>query len=213
MTIPALNAASEAKAYYGLQNVPDEVIARHISAPGKLKMPAELLPPLLEERRWPYFIPDQAFDIQPASDTVHVWQIGRPRPTASSDGVVLLTENQRDHERYSSPRGILVSAGLLALDQLRSHGMDLGHIVYLLRLSPYRLPMDMVGHRDQGGLLVLHAGDIKGSEDTMRMLRSGELEVRRVKEPDANGVPVERHVFFRDGAEVIPIRPYMPEEL
>lgn len=202
----------ETKALYGLAGIPDAVIAKHISAPGKLGLPKAILPPMLEARRWPYFIPDQAFDIMPASDTVHVWQIGRPRATYSEGGVIVMSEQARDQHRNESPRGILVSAGLLALDQLRSHGMDLGHIVYLLRLSPYRLPMDMIAHRESHGLLVLHAGDIKGSEDTMAMLRSGELRIERVKET-IDGVETERHVYIRKtGEELKPIRPWAPEE-
>lgn len=203
----------EAKAFYNLANVPDDVIAKYISAPGKLRMPPELLPPLLEERRWPHFIPDQAFDIMPAVDTVHIWQIGRPRATFSDGGMIVMSEQGRDQQRNESPRGIIVTAGLLALDQLRSHGIDLGHIVYLLRMSPYRLPMDMIGHRESTGLLVLHAGDIKGSEDTMAMLRSGELQVRRVKEQTPEGVEIERHVYVRkDGSHLSPVRPWAPEE-
>lgn len=204
------------KAFYGLQGVPDEVIAQYISAPGKLDLPPEILPPALERRRIEHYIPDQAWDIQPAVDVVHVWQIGRPRETASDGGMIVLTEQARDASRYESPRGIIVTAGLLALDHLRSHGMDLGDIAYLLRMSPYRLPMDLIGHRDQGGLLVLHSGDIKGSEDTMQRIRRGELRVKRVKETvlrDGVEVKVERHVYVRsDDTEIVPLIPWQPEE-
>lgn len=219
----------ETKALYGLANLSDEEIAKHISPPGKLQLPVELLPPLLERRRVEYYCPDQAFDIMPAVDTVHVWQIGQQRATFSKGGRIVMSEQGRDQSRFESPRGIIVTAGLLALDQLRSHGMDLGHVVYLLRMSPYRLPMDLIGHRDVGGLLVLHAGDIKGSEDTMAMLRSGELRVKRIKERAPGGektvevmpdgttaerhAEIERHVYVRtDGTHLTPSIPWQPEE-
>lgn len=184
-----------------------------ISPVRKLGLPASLMPPLLDERRVKYFIPDSVFASMPCYDTCRVWQIGmHEEETVSSGGKILMTAQTRQQSKNESPRGILVAAGLLALDALRSNGIDLGHIVSLLRLSPYRMPADCIGGVDVFSL-VLHAGDIKGSEDTMRELRDGTLLLKTVKEKDADGFEVERHVYTRAGGiQLAPTKPWMAEE-
>ena len=69
-----------------------------------------------------------------------------------------------------APRGVIVTAGLLALDALRSNGMDLGHIVNFGRLAPFAKVIDEIGGHVMT-LLIMSAGDIISSEDLPRLLK------------------------------------------
>lgn len=203
----------ERKALLGYENVSDEEIRKHVAPLGKTGLPAAIMPPLLDRRRVEYLIPNEAWSSQPSSDTVRVWQVeDKTQATYVEGGIVVRPDAVRDQDRNESPKGILVAAGLLALDSLRSHGIELGHVVSLLRMSPFRMTCAVVGGKWKS-TLVMHAGDIKGSDDTMDMLRSGELELRVVREKCREGYEVERHVYVRkDGSTVNPIQPWSPDE-
>lgn len=134
------------------------------------------LPPLLEERRWQYQITDGAFDMQPVFDRVLVKQVAVYTRTAAS-GLLVMPDQTKRREYESSPRGVIVSAGWTALDQLNSNGISLGHMVALLRHVPYRFRHDVIDGKDEH-LLVIQVGDIIGSFDLMENLRSRKCRVR-----------------------------------
>ena len=86
-------------------------------------------------------------------------------------------DSVKDKMERTAPRGVIVSAGLKALEQLRSNGIDVGHTVVYLRLSPYRPPVGYE-NRQLRHLNSIRAGDLMFSEDTGRLLREG--KIRRV---------------------------------
>lgn len=131
------------------------------------------LQPLLEFRRLEYGIPDGAFRVQAAYDRVLLWQISQYEGKGTfGDTSILMPDSTRDYERGTAPRGVVVSAGLRALDHLRSNGVDLGHVVAIGGLSPWRIRCDSIGGRPQH-VLLLASGDVAGSEDTRRLLDNG----------------------------------------
>lgn len=135
------------------------------------------LPPLIDARRLEYGLPDSAFSVQASFETVYVWQIPiYSGDTFSASSKILKPDQTKSREAKESPRGIIVSAGLTALDALRSHGMDVGHIVTIIKLAPYRVYFDIRGGK-QDNLLDLRVGDIHGSLDTSELLRAGKLRV------------------------------------
>jgi len=135
------------------------------------------LPPLLDARRLEYGLPDSAFSVQASFETVYVWQIPiYSGDTYSASSAIIKPDSAKAREAKESPRGIIVSAGLSALDSLRSHGMDVGHIVTIIKLAPYRVYFDIRGGK-QDNLLDLRAGDVHGSLDTAELLRAGKLKV------------------------------------
>ena len=67
---------------------------------------------------------------------------------------------------------IIVSAGTDALDNLRSHGMDLGHIVSIIREAPYGIRMATV-YGKKHVLMIINVGDICASEDLAFEMREG----------------------------------------
>jgi hypothetical protein len=85
-----------------------------------------------------------------------------------------MPESVKQREKNRAPNGIIVSAGLKALDQLRSHGIDLGHRVLFAHTAPYHIRYDTVLGVEQH-LIILLAGDIIGSEDLASNLKKREV--------------------------------------
>jgi hypothetical protein len=182
----------------------DEQVRKKMSRRGELG-----LPPLLDQRRLEFGITDGAFDVQASFDHILVFQL--PEKSVENgtygDTSIIVPENAKDNRKKSAPRGVIVSAGLKALDELRSNGMELGDIAMFNQISPWRIETDLIGGRWHY-LLVLHTGHIIGSEDTTKRLRSGELKLSR------HG----QHVYSRLAPDGLyedadePVNPEMSEE-
>src|SRR6188508_1736958 len=114
------------------------------------------LPPLLEQRRLEYLIPNGAFAQRAMYDRLLLWQIPYYRENYG-DTRIIMSEQGRDRNKNEAPRGIIVSAGLQALDVLHDHGSGLGNVVKFIRLAPWRLPCDMIGGQEQY-LMILRCG-------------------------------------------------------
>jgi len=146
-----------------------EAQMKKMSRPGALD-----LPPMLEEKRLQYLITDGAFKVHPAFDRILVWQIAaHQKETFDPQGTIIMPDMVRDQEKMVTPRGVIVSAGLLALDHLRSNCIDVGHTVYFVQNAPWRICVD--GHPYY--VMVLRDGDLIGSEDTQEAVRKGNLKV------------------------------------
>lgn len=137
-------------------------IAKHMSTAGELN-----LPPLLDVRRLEYGIPDEMFGAAATYNYVLVYQISQTVGDTYGDTSIVMPDRTKAREVTEAPRGIIVTAGLGALDSLRSNGINLGHIVMFSRNIPYRARMAVISARDHN-LLVLQAGDIFASEDLAR---------------------------------------------
>jgi hypothetical protein len=119
---------------------------------------------------WPY---------EPAFDRIIVWMLpeeSAERDTFAKGGVIVKPDAVKSSQMRATARGVLVAAGLQARDQLRGHGIDLGHIVWVTRLSPWRHVVDVVDGREVE-FMFLRAGDIVGSEDVLARIREGKYEV------------------------------------
>lgn len=168
-----MSIVSEAATWAGAERRAEK-IEKHMSKPGKLKG----ISPILEERRLRYGIPDEAFRIQAAFKRIYVKQIEEwDGETYGPESRIIKTQITQQRGRESTPRGIIVSAGLEALDSLISHGMDVGDVVWIVQLAMFRLPVLEIDGKDEH-VLVLQVGDVTGAEDTMARLRSGELSMK-----------------------------------
>jgi hypothetical protein len=133
------------------------------------------IPMLLDERRFEYGIPNGAFDAFPVFDKVYVWQIpNQERRTYAKEGAILKPDAVIAYDRNTAPRGIIVSAGLQALDSLRSTGIDVGHIIRFKKFAPFIQPIDEIDGKELT-VMVIRDGDIVSSEDLSR-----EFHARRV---------------------------------
>lgn len=149
-----------------------EALAKAVSPPGAFG-----LPELLEARRLECSLPDAMFSSHCVYDRILVAQIAEEnRDTFTRGGMLIKPEKTKAREMEQAPRGIIVTAGLLALDHLRSNGMDLGHIVRFVRNSVYRIVVDNVEGTDVE-LMVLRSGDIVSSEDLELLRRECEFRL------------------------------------
>jgi len=134
------------------------------------------LPPLLEKRRQEFLIPDGAFAAQPVFDRIWVFQIAEQSVETYGSGLLVKPEIIGERELEASPRGVLVGAGLSALDKLRSHGMELGHVVRFTHLAPFALMVDEVDGVQQW-VRVMDVSYIVSSEDLETERRAGGYSV------------------------------------
>lgn len=152
------------------------------------------IPMLLEERRFEYGIPNGAFEQFPVFDKVYVWQITlTERRTYTQGGAVIKPDAVIAADQNTAPRGIIVSAGLQALDSLRSTGIDIGHIIRFKKFSPFIQPVAEIQGKNLT-VMVIRDGDIVSSEDLARSYHSREISILNVAE-DTHGYD---HRFARE---------------
>lgn len=166
---------------------------KFMSGPGELG-----LPPLLDARRLEYGIPDMCFQVQASYDRVYVHQVAQEDGDTYHGGVILKPENIKRAERFMAPQGIIVSAGLKAMDHLTSNGMGLGHMIWFIRQSPWRI---VAGHvlGEEQQVMVMHSSEIVGSFDTAKKLRERKLRTRY------NRDEAQHELIDEDGHIVTPL--------
>lgn len=130
------------------------------------------IPELLDERRLEYLIPNGAFGVYPAFDKVLVWQLSTKKSnTYAEGGIIQMPDNVIAAKRITAPRGVIVSAGLKAMDALYSTGIEVGHIVRFKKLAPFCMPIEEIdGH--ELTVMEVRDGDIAGSEDMAQQIHS-----------------------------------------
>jgi hypothetical protein len=147
-----------------------EIMRKRMSPPGTLG-----LPKLLDARRIEYGVTDGAFERQAVFDRIYVWQIPMQKGDKfESDSLIHMPDSVKQREKNKAPAGIIVSAGLTALDHLRSHGIDLGHKILFCHTAPYHIRYDSVLGVEQH-LIILQSGDIIGSDDLAANLKKREV--------------------------------------
>lgn len=154
-----------------------KAIAEKMSPAGALG-----LPQLLDERRIRYGIPDEAFDGMVGFDRVLVRQVEPKFQEQSGErfagSVLIRPDTMQKTMQKRSCRGVIVGAGLLALDQLRSNGYDLGHLVAFVRAAPWMMEVSHYGSEAQC-LVSLRVGDLVWSEDLAAAIRNGDVRIER----------------------------------
>ncbi len=161
---PAIVAAAQAET---------KAMREHMSPPGTLNLTS-----LLEARRLEMALPDDYFTIDAVFQRVFLKQLP-PREfgeeTYGTTGIIMTPATQ-SREAKQAPRGIIVSAGVDALDSLVSHGMELGHIVQFCQEAPYGIRVGIPGGYEQK-VIVIDVGDIIASEDLAIARNAGDLSV------------------------------------
>lgn len=175
-----------------------QLIRSRMSAAGTLGLPARL-----EAARWEYGITDSAFRVSAAFNTVFVRQVSMQKGETHEGSKIILTEETRKRELNKAPIGIIVSAGMLALDALRSNGLDLGHKVVFVHSAPYHIRYEVIEGQDFH-LVVLEAGQIRGSYELAEDLKT--RRVRVIQNP-SNSESVEHILIDENGKPVMPQAP------
>lgn len=175
--------------------------AKRVSPPGALGLPA-----LLDERRIKYQIPDAAFARAAMLDKILLFQIPMWEGDTYGDTKIVMSQQGRKRQEEEAPRGIIISAGLEALDVLHANGCGLGHIVLFVRLSPWRVPYEMIeGHEVH--LIPLRVGDLIADEDAAAARRRGE---QRVDVSLNSKGYYEHRLVGQDGAPIPTVKAQLP---
>lgn len=185
-----------------------KALKANISKAGALK-----LPNLLDQRRRKYEIPDQAFDVAPAFDRIFVWPVSDfDGQQTYGDTKILMTDVREKAEKYHTPRGILVAAGLRALDNLKSHGIELGDEIEFIESAPFLRRVGVYAGTELG-MYELRDGDITGSRDLAKRLRSGKVKVALKSFTDQEGRKTTQHVYVDEkGKFLAPMDPWIPDD-
>lgn len=153
----------------------DKAIRARMSPAGALGLPA-----LLDERRLKYGIVDEVFHSRAVWDRVFVYQVKAPwmgKKTYIQGGLIEVPDTWNDQHTKSVPTGIIVSAGQTALDHLRAHGMDVGHLINFVHAAPYSLPIAQLSNGKEIRVRMMRTIDIVSSYDLADILRSGKSHI------------------------------------
>jgi hypothetical protein len=135
------------------------------------------IPMLLDERRFEYGIPNGAFESYPGFDKIYIWQVNMTtRQEFVEGGRLVKTEQRIAHDRNTAPRGVIVSAGLQALDAMLSTGYDIGHMVRFKKFSPFIQPVEEIDGQELT-VMVIRDGDLVSSEDLARAYHAREISI------------------------------------
>jgi hypothetical protein len=152
------------------------LIKQHMSPPGALN-----LPPLLEAHRLKYGITDGFFKVQASFDRIFVFPLDAEdgEKAVKTTGGIYKPAVTMLRDKQEGNRGVLISAGLTAADRLKSHGIEIGHIVITNKNVPFARRCESIGEQALH-YLVMRDGDLAGSETLMEELRAGKKQVVQV---------------------------------
>ncbi len=148
------------------------------------------IPRLLDEKRRKYGIPLSAFTSQPMFDQILVWQIPVDESKTYGESKLVKTDTTLKQELTEAPRGVIVAAGLTALDQLASHGAAVGHTIYFYQIAPLRMRLPPLAGKSPA-LVMIQARYVFGSEELSENLKT--RKVRTIARLNAEGI--EEHFF------------------
>jgi hypothetical protein len=152
---------------------------------------------LLEKRVKEYDIPSWPGEAQ--FERIIVFQIPAEADAQEKIGSLFVPQKTRDAQLAKSPRGIVVSAGLKALDIMYSHGMELGEMIWLASWSPFRVQTEVKSGGATVEFFFMSVGDIILSEDMKARFASGEVYLQ---------LQGDTHVIVRDGKQLpLPVAP------
>jgi hypothetical protein len=149
-----------------------KLIREKMSPPEVLK-----LPPKLEAARQKHGIPDGFFRACAGFDRIFVFPLDPFDQDDRIPGTSLyrpqLTKQKDLQEGY---RGVLISAGLTAMDRLMSHGYELGDIVMTNKNVPFARRVEQLEGFEMF-VLVMRDGDLAGNETLQEDIRAGRRRV------------------------------------
>lgn len=149
-----------------------KLIKARMAPPGGLR-----LPPKLEAARLKHGIPDGFFRACAGFDRIFVFPLDPFDQDEKIPGSSLyraqLTKQKDLQEGY---RGVLISAGLTAMDRLMSHGYELGDIVMTNKNVPFARRVEQLEGFDMF-VLVMRDGDLAGNETLQADIVAGKRQV------------------------------------
>lgn len=131
-----------------------------------------VMTPLLAERMKQYDIVLPR--ARPVYDRVFIYPLADKAQDETYAGTSIIKPGTA-RDRFGASRGIVVKAGLGALEIMWSHGYEIGHVVLFARLSPWERAYEGRGREHR--VTILHAPEIVGSEDLEDDVLEGHAEI------------------------------------
>ncbi len=113
----------------------------------------------LQERITKYEIPKWPYEA--SFDRVLLFQIPTVESETFSGSLLYKPETTKKREKVGSPRAVIVSAGLKAMEILESNGIYVGDIVWFARWAMFRHELDATSKE----FSIIRVGEITGCED------------------------------------------------
>lgn len=173
-----------------------ELLKEKMSPPGALG-----LPPLLDEHRLKYGIPDGAFRSQALFDRIHVFPIDAFDGDAAekTTGGLFKPATTKLKDKQEGHRGIIISAGLTAADRLMSHGVELGDIVITNKNVPFANRCEQLSEFDVF-YLIMREADLASDESLTTRIRAGQQRIVDIGADDA----YSHQIAQNDNGEWVP---------
>ena len=115
-------------------------------------------------RKLPYF---------PAFDRVLVYQLADAVSDKAGEGsLIYKPESLKARQEREECRGLLLAAGAAAMDHLKSHGIEVGDVVWFSRLAIWRHVADTINGKDVE-MMFLRSADLAGSEEHLQRVLDG----------------------------------------
>lgn len=127
----------------------------------------------LDAKRIEHGIIDDCFDVCASFNRILVYQLPLKEETVGKSKIIAPQASQKRMQQ-EAPTGVIVSAGLGALDVLRTHGMQVGDTILFIKQGMWRITTGWVRHVDEH-LMVLSVGDIISNQDLAKRLREGSV--------------------------------------
>lgn len=138
----------------------------------------EPLDSLLNRRITEYGIPEWPGEAQYARIIVYrVPDKAASRDTYADGGLIVKPETVASNTKWRAPRGIIVSAGLQAMDVLRGNGMGLGDMIWMASHTPWRFEVEQKVDGESVEFFFMQVGDIVLNEDMLERRRNGSAKV------------------------------------
>lgn len=150
------------------------LIKEHMSPPGAFRA----LPPQLEAQRLKYGITDAYFRTQALWDRIFVFPIDVEDgdKAEKTTGGIIKPSITKLRDLQEGNRGILISAGLQAMDRLMSNGIEIGHIIITNKNVPFARRCEQISE-EMLHYLVMREADLAGSETLMEEIAAGKKRI------------------------------------
>ena len=133
---------------------------------------------ILDQRVREYNIPPWPGDAQYARIIVYrVPDKAASRETFAEGGFIVKPDPVASNIKWRAPRGIIVSAGLQAMDVLRGNGMGLGDMIWMASHTPWRFEVEQKVDGQSVDFFFMQVGDIVLSEDMLERRKKGTAKV------------------------------------
>lgn len=149
-----------------------KLIKEKMSPPGALRLPEKL-----EAARLKHGIPDGFFRACAGFDRIFVFPLDPFDQDDKIPGSMLYRPQvTKQKDLQEGFRGVLISAGLTAMDRLMSHGYELGDIVMTNKNVPFARRVELL-EGEPMFVLVMRDGDLAGNETLQADILAGKRRV------------------------------------